>query len=85
MQQGIAARERTSHPGESGSASLAGGGFQKLRTTEELTGEPGTPAQNTQNVLIQGCVVEPWRSVQLEVRQEKVRLASEVEAMQRRQ
>ena len=75
------------NPGEPGPAPFAGGSFQKLRATKEFTGKPGTPAQMSnvficQNVLNQSCVVESLRSVQSEVHQEKMHLASEVEAMQ---
>jgi hypothetical protein len=44
VQQEIASRERSLIPGEHGSASLAGGSFQKLRNAEEFAGEPGTLA-----------------------------------------
>ena len=72
---------------EPGPALSSGISFQRVETTKESTAEAEAPARTNslfinQNLRSQNCVVESWRSVQSEVRQEKVRLASEVEAMQ---
>ena len=86
MREEIAARELVASSGEPGQALPSGSSFRRVSIAMELTAEAGAPAQTnnlfiTQNVLNHSCVTESWRSVQSEVRLEKARLASEVEAM----
>ncbi len=73
--------------GEPGQALSSGSSFRRVSIAREFPAEAGAPAQATslfiaQNVLNHSCVTESWRSVQSEVRLEKARHASEVEAMQ---
>ena len=80
-------RLENANSGGPGPALSSGSSFRRVETNKESTADAGTPAQTnnlfiTQNVLNQNCMVESLRSAQSEARQEKVRLDSEVEAMQ---
>ena len=81
------ARELVATSEEPGQALSSGSSFRRASIAKGFTAEAGAPAQTsnlfiTQNILNHNCVTESWRSVQSEMHQEKVRFASEVEAMQ---
>ena len=80
-QQVVVASERELSPGEPGQVPFAGSSIQKHQVVEEWTEESEMLVRTNRGILDQSCVVETWRSVQLEVRQ-KGHLASEAGAMQ---